>query len=492
LKKKAVAWNFIVNILLQVVTAISGFILPPLIISTYGSGVNGMVSSIKQFLAYLNIVEAGVGVASIAALYKPLAARDIDGRNRILSATRIFYNKSGFLFISLIAILALVYPLIVSGQVSKVTAALMVLILGISGTAEFFLIGKYRVLLVADQKNYVISFAQIVGVVLNVLWGFLLIKIGASILLVQAAAALAYLSRYFLILFYIKKDYKKLDLSVKPDNLAINQRWNALVLQISGLVIFNSPVVLITIFCGLKDASIYSVYALIFTALDSLLGSFSNGMQAFFGESLVKESLETTRNIFSKYEIVFFAALGWVYSCAFTLTMPFMQIYTKKMVDANYSQPVLMLLFVTVGVMNNLRVPGYLLINAAGHFRKTQSRAIIEAVINIFASIFFIKRIGFIGVLYGSICSYAYRTIDIIIYSNKYILQQSCKKSLGRILFFALLYASLCVVISKHVLSPTSYLGWILAAFPIGLVLLSPICLAFITLIIRNRKIRLL
>ena len=39
----------------------------------YGSDVNGLVSSITQFLGYIALVEGGVGGVIRAALYKPLA-----------------------------------------------------------------------------------------------------------------------------------------------------------------------------------------------------------------------------------------------------------------------------------------------------------------------------------------------------------------------------------------------------------------------------------
>ena len=86
-RKKEVLYTVTGNLLLQIATAICGFILPPLVIGVFGSSVNGMVQSVSQFIAYLNIVEAGVGGASIAALYKPLADGDVKERNSILSAT---------------------------------------------------------------------------------------------------------------------------------------------------------------------------------------------------------------------------------------------------------------------------------------------------------------------------------------------------------------------------------------------------------------------
>ena len=74
-RKKSVLLTVSSNLFLQFVTVICGFILPPLIIVHFGSAMNGMVSSIKQFISYLNIVEAGVGGAAIVALYKPLAEK---------------------------------------------------------------------------------------------------------------------------------------------------------------------------------------------------------------------------------------------------------------------------------------------------------------------------------------------------------------------------------------------------------------------------------
>ena len=119
--------NSISAIILQVVTAIAGIILPKLLISTYGSDINGMVSSITQFIGYLALVEAGIGNASIVQLYKPLAENSIDEVNGILSATNKFYKKSGSLFIFLVIILLIIYPLFVSGQVDYCTVVWMIL-----------------------------------------------------------------------------------------------------------------------------------------------------------------------------------------------------------------------------------------------------------------------------------------------------------------------------------------------------------------------------
>ena len=49
------------SLLLQVFIFIKGLIVPRLIITNYGSDVNGLISSITQFLAYISLLEGGVG-----------------------------------------------------------------------------------------------------------------------------------------------------------------------------------------------------------------------------------------------------------------------------------------------------------------------------------------------------------------------------------------------------------------------------------------------
>lgn len=472
-KNEAVS-NVAANLLLQLITAVCGFILPPLVIQTYGSAINGMVSSIGQFIAYLGIVEAGIGGASIAALYKPLAEKNNQKRNAVLSATRLFYNKSGFLFVILIFILALFYPFIINNSIDFFSASLMVLILGISGTAEFFLFGKYRVLLIADRKNYIISIIQIIGTVLNTVVAILLIKLGASIFLVKTVTALIFLFCYFLINFYVYRHYVDLNLRVPPDNASINQKKNVLVHQICALVVVNSPTIIITIFCGLKDASIYSVYFLIFNALGNLMGSFSTGMQAFFGQSLYGDDINKTQRLYNKFETFYFVVCGWAYSCSYLLIMPFMKVYTRNMTDANYLQPMLAILFVVSGLGSRIRTPSGLLIEAAGHYRNTQWRSILEASICLIGSIVFVLLFGLSGVLLGNLCSSIYRTIDMIIYSSTKVLRVSPLRSFIKLLILAILYGLSIFYISYLKYDVVSYNTWFIYALVVGSFLAVP------------------
>ena len=54
MKSKVTLINIISSLTLQVVTVISGFIIPKIILTNFGSSVNGLVSSLNQFLIEQN------------------------------------------------------------------------------------------------------------------------------------------------------------------------------------------------------------------------------------------------------------------------------------------------------------------------------------------------------------------------------------------------------------------------------------------------------
>lgn len=55
--KKAII-NIVVSLFQQLVTILCGLILPRAIIGAYGSNVNGLISSITQFLTYIALLES--------------------------------------------------------------------------------------------------------------------------------------------------------------------------------------------------------------------------------------------------------------------------------------------------------------------------------------------------------------------------------------------------------------------------------------------------
>lgn len=75
-KSKITLVNILTSLFMQIVSVISALIVPRLILETFGSNANGLVSSILQFLNYITLVEGGITGVISANLYKPLVNHD--------------------------------------------------------------------------------------------------------------------------------------------------------------------------------------------------------------------------------------------------------------------------------------------------------------------------------------------------------------------------------------------------------------------------------
>ena len=54
---KKLALNTVTSLLLQIISVLSGFILPRLILGAFGTNVNGLVNSIAQFLGVITLLD---------------------------------------------------------------------------------------------------------------------------------------------------------------------------------------------------------------------------------------------------------------------------------------------------------------------------------------------------------------------------------------------------------------------------------------------------
>ncbi len=481
MRSKQALKNMLSSIVLQVIVFLSGIILPKFFLEAYGSSVNGMVTSINQFLMYLGLAEAGVGTASVVALYGPLAREDQSETNAVLSATRIFYNRSGMLFLGLVIALTYTYPYLITQQLDSTLVRSMVVVLASSMLVDYLFLGKYKVLLTANQKGYIIVNIQAVGTVLNMLITIIMILQGAPVVLVKAVATGVYILRFFLVRYYVKKNYPHVNYHVAPNFGALHQRGAALLHQIVGIIVNNTDVVLLTVCLGkasLTEVSVYGIYNMIVYALNMLLTSFSNGLTAGFGEVISKNEKDTLKRSFSSYEYLYMMFLFIICICMGVLILPFVFVYTMNVHDADYIRPVASVLFTVIVLLQNIRIPGLTIICAAGHYKETKRQAIMEAVINIVVSLSLIWKLGMVGVLIGTVCSYGYRSFEIMLYNAKYLVEDSGRKTISRAVRNIVVAVAIVVLgISLVPRTMDSFIEWFI--FAVGTALVSGIGIVF-------------
>lgn len=469
-RSKKYFYNTVFTALLQIVNMISGFVVPKIMLQYYGSEINGLVTSITQFISYFNLVEAGLSSAAIYALYKPLADKDTERVSRIVAASKRFYIQSGYVFTALTIVLAIIYPLYISTeQYSPMWIAFLVIVLGSNGFLEFFTLSKYRVLLTADQKTYVVSIASLIQVVTQMLVIVCLSPLGLNVVWVRAIAIAAILLRSVILYLYCKRNYPQINYNAEPDTKALNKRWDALFLQILGAVHKGTTVVLLTVIVkDLALISVYTVYHVVVGGMNSILEIFNSGLTASFGEVIACNQKQTLQKAYKEFEFVFYSLSGLLFSVASVMIMPFVGLYTRGVHDANYNMPLVAYLMLLDGFLYHAKTPQGMLVLAAGMYKETKWRSFTQSMIALVGGIILAFPLGIYGVLTAAILSNVYRTLDLYFFAGKYITGLSPKQSMTH--FFLAVFEMLLIILPFNFIHVecSTWMEWLLISCGVG------------------------
>lgn len=445
-------------------------LLPKLFIVAYGSAVNGLVSSIGQLITYMALVEAGVGAAATVELYRPLAFGETARVSEIVSAARNLYNRLGLAYLGIGLLLGAFYPFVVRREIGNpYFVRMMILVLSINGIVDFFFVGKYRILLVADQKAYVLYLSQAIGTVVVLVSSCILIEVGASAVLVKSVAGLVYLARGIYISYYVKSHYPGINFHAKHSGENIPLRHSVLFHQVVAVLCNNTDMILLTLFLkekALLSVSIYATYNLVLAGLTGWFNSVSQILRPSFGNIMVGGDEDKLRKNFDYYELLYYVLMFSVYTCMGILLFSFIELYSAKFdFGAVYLSKELVVLFTLSGVVQSVRIPSLTITLAAGHFKQTQVAAVIEVVLNLGVSLALVRLLGIAGVLIGTIVAYTYRSSFEIIYNHRNFVQHSYVTTIQRIIRNLLCFGVIALVL-ENVISPLihSWRSWWLMA----------------------------
>lgn len=408
--------NLIYGIGAQIITLGLGIIIPHLVLVNLGSEANGLLNSVNSILAYMSLLEAGVGTATLQALYRPISKSDKGSINRILSATNFFYKRTGNVYLFSVITIAFVYTFFVKTELPKVDVFLVVLLTGLAGVLSYYFQGKYSILLSAEGKGYVNTNVSVLVTVFTSTIKVVLLVHGFNVVAVQISYFVIRFLQVFVFIAYMKRFYSWLDLSVTPDFEAISQKNAVLVHQITNLIFNSTDTIILTIFTTLKVVSVYSMYALIFGLVKTISVTISDSFLYAVGQSYGNK--ERFMKLFNAFEVYNMAITFALFCIAKIFILPFLRLYTQGVSDINYLDGKVAWLFVIFYLLNNGRKASAHVIDIAQHFEQTKWRAVLEAVINITVSIALTIRFGIYGVLLGTIAALLYRTNDIIIYAS--------------------------------------------------------------------------
>ena len=420
MKNKVTLLNMISGVVLQFFTLVSGFILPKIILTCFGSEVNGLVSSLNQFLSYITLVEGGITGVIVANLYKPIVEQDNNKISSILVTADRFYKKIGALFIAYSVILSIIYPLHFKTEFTFSYVCSLTLILSLTLLIQYMYSLTLRTLLNADKKGYVVNFTQTLIVIFNVLFALISVFIYPSIHVLKLISGSLFLLQPLIFNRYVKKNYK-IDWKVEPDNSLIKSRWNGFAINLAAFIHNSTDVTVLTFLANLKTVSIYSVYSLVSSGIKQMINACLSGIAHTVGQSYAKKNWKELNQKLDIYEYIVLILVFFLFTVTALLITPFVQLYTKDIVDTDYNQPLFGFLLVLAEALYLIKLPHLNLAYSANKFKEITVPAYIEAMLNIMISVALVKWIGLIGVTIGTIVGMTYRMVFHVYYTSKIV-----------------------------------------------------------------------
>ena len=478
-RKRLLLLNSGSSILYQMLTMISGFILPNCFIKYYGDDTYGVIASVTQYLQLITLCDLGFGVVVQSSLYKPIAQKNIDKISEIFVASKSFFNKIAYALIGYVIVLISTYPIMSAQKIDWKFSAVIIIAIAIKLLLQYFVSISYKLLLNASQYIYIQVTVCSATLIVNLFLSVILMGCGYGVETVLVASSAVFCLQPIIFKKLVFNIYPLKTDIIAPNNV-IKQKWNGVLQHLATIVLEQSPIILLTMLTNFTTIAIYSIYHLVTNGIKLLFSTLLNSIVPLMGDIFVRKEDSLLRD--------FFSILCWlnnnlatlIFTIAAITIIPFIKTYTANL-DNNgiYIYSALGYTMCIAYAIYSLRLPYNYLIQAVGHFRETQNSAFLEIIINLSISVILIIKYGVIGVPVAMSIALLFRLVYFIYYTHKYIL----KKALREVITCTLLNVLTCIVILmttrfmkyEHV----GYIQWIIFSTKVALV-------AFIEVVLIN------
>lgn len=401
--------NAKVNFIFYFLTLIANFVARKIFLDHLGDNFIGLTGTLLNILGYLNLAELGVSSAIAFNLYKPLKEGDRVKISEIISQMGYYYRNIGFLVggagIFLSGFLFFIFEDSSFHQFGVIYFAFYAYL--ISALLGYFV--NYRqVLLVADQRNYVVSSmfqtSNIIKAIVQIFVAVYFTNYYAWI-----AIELLFSIGYSCVLNWkISRVYPWLKTNISEGKSFSRQNPDILkstkqvfVHKIKDFLLTQSDQLFVFIFVSLKMVAFYGNYVLIISKITQLFSTLLDSVLASVGNLIAENEKEKMIRVFWELMAIRYFLAGFLCFLIFHLIDAFIILWVGEQYLLGKMVVFLLTfnLFIMIsrGTVDNFNF-------AFGHFADVWS-AWVELVINVSVTIIGGYLWGIPGILLGKTLS---------------------------------------------------------------------------------------
>lgn len=421
--------NFATSLCSQIVILVMGLIIPRIILINYGSDTNGVTGTITQIFTYMALLEAGISQATRNALYKPVISGDTEKISYYMSTSRKYYRKVSIYYFFIVCVVAITVPFVLKTNVNFETIFMYIFFEGLTNVVSFYFINTWTSFLWVSGKTYIINTINMIQKILCYGIKILLSMYCINIALIQIGYFVVSLVQLCFYYNYMRKNYSWINFDKADESAMLPNRHSFIITEIAWIIFSATDMIVLSVFVSTAMASVYSVYNMVFIALNGVLNSVYNGLNYNLGQQYAKDKNKYCL-IHDSFHMFFVSTMTIMMCVTDMLIIPFVKIYTSGVTDIKYVYNGLPELFCLVQMLSWSRnVPGNLT-GIAGFAKQFSMVSLIEAVINIVLSLILVNYLGIYGVLIATVCALPVKVIYCNWLSEKKIMKRTSKNTI--------------------------------------------------------------
>lgn len=401
--KRIIFKNSIASLALQVINIIMNFLIRKLLIQYIGVEWLGINATLASLLSAFSLAELGINSVICFYLYAPIRDSDNVEINHVINIYRVLYKCIGAIFLTASVLSMFFVPYILTGVAITYEVYIVYIIMIITSVSSYFLSYR-RVLLDADQKQYVAKKNDI-------FWG-LLCGIVQIALLIQFKNYVLFLSVGILKTvgsnLYIYRKCGRLYpfLNIQKCNMGelvktVKKMKDAFFIQIASYVYTGTDNLIISMFVNTVQVGYLSNYAMVSNTVKIIVRSVMYPLTPIIGNIVCKDSA-SSGSVFRLYTLAAYAIAGMSCIPLFVLAQDFVCSVFGEGYLLGGMIPILLAGDIMLDV---IQIPCCGLIKGMGLFRHENRACVAGALTNIIVSLLLVQRYGIAGVLGGTVVS---------------------------------------------------------------------------------------
>lgn len=391
----------------QVIAIVMGYVTRIIFTHTLSEsyvGINGLFTDILNVLA---LSELGIGTAITYALYKPVAENDIERQKSVMKLFQWLYRLVALLIAAagLFVVPFLGYLVHDAGDVEHI---LPIYLLYLTNSVVSYLFVYKKILINAHQLNYIEVLCHTIFLVIQYVFQIVVLITTQSFILFLLIYLFCTIANNICVarkadaLYPFLRD-KEVEPLPREEQQGIIKNIRAMLMhKVGNVVVNNTDNLLLSAMVGIVSVGKYSNYYLIIGSVRQVLDQAFQGITASVGNLGVTEDRERVRTIF---EASFFVG-QWMYGFASICLFQLLNWFVAVSFGENYVFPVGLVFVLCLNFfVTGMRQATLIFRDSLGLFWYDRYKSLVEAFINLVASIILTLRFGIVGVFLGTFIS---------------------------------------------------------------------------------------